>query len=447
MRLFNRRRAWVLAVALTAGLVGVPAVAAAEPAAAEADSVHAARTKLFGAGWDNPGVVRIRPAVGNTTSIVSFGGTVILNDSTIEDDLTDVGDEADNNGFVSLQDVIAAKPDAILQNHTHFDQQHHAPEIAASGVPLVTDLLGCFWTKETAIEKGIDPAKIECNLIRDAEGNPFVAEDSWFFTGATPIRDVVPFTQYGTKGWPTRDIPGIDAMAIQLKHSSPLFVNRGGLSGPQLDPVGSAQDLADSYQNAPEEIPDDIVDTFQPFDAEGANLGFMVRYKDFSLFNHGSTGPSEASVLGSAEPGVEEIDAALRSLREEGRVDLEMGGVAELTYFTNGAGSQNNQQYSKDIGAKMFMPIHHFNWWPTYFQTQPAATWFPEMTEAWAASTEQAEAEGFPFPEMCFHTEDNYATVYGFDVSEWEGDDMGKLNVVEGPGCYQPEAVPGELGE
>ncbi|ABM10566.1 hypothetical protein AAur_pTC10076 (plasmid) [Paenarthrobacter aurescens TC1] len=87
---------------------------AAGPNSTPTLSIDEARTKLFGSGWDNPNIVRGR-AVGNTTWLMDYGGTIILHDSTIEDQLTDTGANKNTNGYVTLGDVIAAKPAAILQ--------------------------------------------------------------------------------------------------------------------------------------------------------------------------------------------------------------------------------------------------------------------------------------------------------------------------------------------
>lgn len=34
-------------------------------------------------------------------------------------------------------------------------------------------------TKLTAIEEGFDPAKVNCNILRDGEGKPFFTPDTW----------------------------------------------------------------------------------------------------------------------------------------------------------------------------------------------------------------------------------------------------------------------------
>lgn len=157
---FNvRRRVGVVATALLVPLVGVPVASVPGASADEAAplTVEQARTKILGPGWNDPNTVRVR-SIGNTTQLFSFGGTVLLSDSTIEDQLTDTGANRNTNGYVSLEDVIAAKPVAILQNHIHFDQNHNAVALAVDGgIPLVTDLGGCLFTKVTAIKLGKNP--------------------------------------------------------------------------------------------------------------------------------------------------------------------------------------------------------------------------------------------------------------------------------------------------
>jgi hypothetical protein len=407
--------------------------AASQPASA-AESVREVRTRLFGPGWDNPNEVRGR-AVGNTTWLVSYGGTVILHDSTIEDQLTDTGKNKNTNGYVSLKDVIAAKPAAILQDHTHFDQQHNAPEVASrTGADLVTDLGGCLFTKETAVEKGIDPSTIHCNLIRDAQGRPFFTPDTWAggYPGAYSGQglDVGPVhtTDYGDKGWPERPIPGLKTMAIQLKHS-PSFTGRPypeNLSGPNFDPARSANDIIEDYKGNPDEVAQNIYNIYAPFDLEGSNVGWRVKYRDFSLFHHGSSGPTN-----ELEPGANKIRAALESLGRNDRVDVELGSVAEMTFFTNCNYFVDQKNYAGAIGAKVFFPVHHYNWYP-HWLTNPAATYWPGMKETWADGAD----EFAQFPRMCYLTEANYATLWRFKAAQWRGSQAGDVENLTGPGCY-----------
>lgn len=451
------RRSRALAIAASALTVLPFAGSAASQASTE--TLDQVRTRLLGAGWDNPGEIRAR-SIGNTTWLVSYGGTLILHDSTIEDQLTDIGADADTNGYVSLDDVIAAKPAAILQDHTHFDQQHSAVELAASGIPLVIDLGGCIWTKETAIEKGVDPDKINCDLIRDALGKPFFTTDTTLPVGlqgvdlgldgvlnslglnnllAGPLQesvklsDMLAFTDYGTKGWPETPIGGgLSTTAVQIKHS-PSFTGRpypNSLSGPNIDLLGALSNTIDDWTKEglePAEIAENIYSTYAPLDFEGANVGWLVKYRDFSLFHHGSTGPTFG-----LDPGADKIRRALQSIGALDRVDVEIGGLAEVNYIQDGNYFADAKNYAGAIGAKQYFPTHHYNWYPVWL-TNPAVAYWPGMSETWA---DGAAEFGSRFPRMCYLTEQNYATLWTTTVSTWRGSDRGTIKPLTGPGCY-----------
>lgn len=452
------RRACAVAAALATGLVVMPA-ASAEDAAAE--TVDEARTRILGAGWDDPNVIRFR-TLGNTTWLVSYGGTLVMHDSTVEDQLTDTGEDRNTNGYVSVDDVVAAKPDVILQNHTHFDQQHNATDVATrAGTPFVTDMGGCLFTKITAIKKGQDPAKLKCNLIRDAKGKPFFTPDTWagglpgIYTGQGldlgledllgPLLKSIPlkllgqevdltaflrFTDYGEKGWPETKVPGLDkTMAIQVKHS-PSFTGRpypNALSGPRLNLEQNIKDILEDYAGNPLAIAQSIYEQYAPFDLEGSNVGWYVKYKDFSLFHHGSTGPTYG-----LEPGAKEIRESLKTLGVDDRVDIEVGGVAEMTFFTDANYFADNKDYAKAIGAKKFFPTHHYNWYPLWL-TNPAATYWPGVKKTWDDGKTEA---GAAFPDLCYLTEDNYASLWDLKANQWAGAAKGQMTPLTGPGCY-----------
>jgi hypothetical protein len=460
MRL-NLTRSRVAAVALVAGVV--PALAITVVEAAEPETVDQVRTRLLGAGWNDPDEIRAR-SIGNTTWLVSYGGTLVVHDSTIEDQLTDTGAAANTNGYLSLDDVIAAKPAAILQDHTHFDQQHSAVELAASGIPLVIDLGGCIWTKQTAIEKGVDPNAINCNLIRDVLGRPFFTTDTTLPAGLqgvdlglngtlggaldqlglngvlggvvnedVQLSDLLTFTDYGTKGWPEIEIAGgLSTMAIQIKHS-PSFTGRpypNSLSGPNIDLVGSLQNTIEDWTAegvSAAEIAENVYATYAPLDLEGANVGWLVKYREFSLFHHGSSGPTYG-----LEPGAEKIRRVLETLSDWDRVDLEIGGLAEVNYIQDGNYFADAKNYAGAIGAKRYFPTHHYNWYPVWL-TNPAVAYWPGMSETWVDGGQQFGAN---FPKMCYLTEDNYATLWRMKASQWRGTRAGTIEPMTGPGCY-----------
>lgn len=453
---FKRRRTGVLlSLAL---MIGTGAASGAAPAAAEEMTVDQARTKLLGAGWNQAGKVRAR-SIGNTTWLVSYGPTVVLYDSTIEDQLTDTGEDADHNGHVSLDDILAARPDVIFQHHTHADQNRHLAEIATkTGVPVVADIGGCAMTKMTAIEEGFDPAKVNCNILRDSEGKAFFTPDTWaipvgqsvdlglgdlleelglnlgldLYGQEATLGDFLDFTDYGTEGWPTTPVKnGLEVKAVMVKHS-PTFFNRPwpeNMSGSNLDPDTAAKELLNDYGDAsPEEIAENLLAFYKPFDAEGSNVGYLVNYQDFSLFTHGSTGPTN-----NLEPGAAKVAQALTRLSPDDRIDVEIGSLAEqVLHWENGQYFEDQKQYAQRIGAKQYFPTHHYNWYPAWL-TNPAAAYYPGMVQTWADGHREYRDH---FPTMCYLTEDNYATLFEFRTANWKGDNRDDIRTVTGPGCY-----------
>jgi hypothetical protein len=101
--------------------------------AAHAETTEEARTRLLGPGWDSPDVVRLK-WVSITTVLASFGGHPVLFDSTI---MNYLGQPTDKTDYLSLNDIIALKPEYIFQNHVHLDQMRHAAKIAAATGALV----------------------------------------------------------------------------------------------------------------------------------------------------------------------------------------------------------------------------------------------------------------------------------------------------------------------
>ncbi|NUR31177.1 MAG: hypothetical protein HOV83_35920 [Catenulispora sp.] len=158
-------------------------------------------------------------------------------------------------------------------------------------------------------------------------------------------------------------------------------------------------------------------------DFEGGNVLYKVDYDGFSLVHHGSTGPTD-----SLEIGALQVKQALQKLGDNGRVDVELGGVAELTYFLDGNGFVDARKYSEDIGAKQYIPIHHSNWLPPL--TNDAAYYYEPLKAEWAKSLVSQ------FPRMCFTTEQNWATVWSFNIAQWTGSQTGPMTPITGPGCY-----------
>jgi L-ascorbate metabolism protein UlaG (beta-lactamase superfamily) len=399
-RLARATRA-VLAVCLLSVLVPAPNAAAA----AAAESTDATRTRLLGQGWDSPDAVRLR-WISITTWLASFGGHVVLFDSSVMDYLAQPEPGTD---FVSLDDVIAARPEFIYQGHGHIDHLRHAAEIAAAtGARLVGSKDHCDVTKRQADLKGIGAGKIHCVAVREADGAEFTGNDTYVLPvepGTTP---------FGTRGKPDDGPPGLEVTAVKIKHTQmrPYPDTLVGPEGYEADPS--------PYSDAPP-TPQSTLEVALYFDREGGSLLYVFRYGDLTIANHDSTGP-----LTSPEPGRAAIRSALQALGAQDRVDIEIGAIAELQNYTNGL--VDAQRYAEAIGAKVFFPQHHGNWNPP--ATSRAAAYY----EPWRRR--MAEIPADRRPALCFVTEANRATAFALRPSDWAGDASGPVAPLGGPGCY-----------
>ncbi|HWD06333.1 MAG TPA: hypothetical protein VG674_28220 [Amycolatopsis sp.] len=392
-------------------------------------SVKEARTRLFGKGYDTPGVVRARLG-GNTTWLVSYGGTFALHDANLEDNLADTGSKKNNNGYESMADVLAAKPDVIFLDHSHFDHTHNLAEIAAkTGAPVVTSLGSCGWVKFEALKMGYKPADIKCNLLREPDGTPMNDADSYF---AQPYGgEGVLFSAYGAKGKPERPLPGgLDDQAVLVKHTQTF--NKPPMYPDEISPgaqIHPGENLDHIAKNPPD--PAMLWRQYAPFDLEGGNYLHKVTYNGFTIAHHGSTGPTNA-----LDPGSKDILSSLKSLGDNGRVDVEIGGIVEASWLNTNY-FKDAKEYSKAIDAKWYFPVHHFDWY-SYWLTSPAVSYWPGMQKTWADGA--AETKG-NFPQLCFltdgeHAPNNYATLWQFNTADWQGDHVGKAIPLTGPGCY-----------
>lgn len=391
--------------------------------------VKEARTRLFGEGYDTPGVVRARLG-GNTTWLVSYGGTFALHDANLEDNLADTGENKNTNGFAPMADVLAAEPDVIFLDHSHFDHTHNIAEIAAkTGAPVVTSLGSCGWVKFEALKMGYEPADISCNLLREADGTPMNDADSYF--GQPYGGEGVLFSDYGAQGTPERPLPGgLTDHAVLVKHTAtfnkpPTYPDQYS-PGAQIHPLDNVDRIS---KNPPD--PAMLWRQYAPFDLEGGNYLHKVTYQGFDIAHHGSVGPTN-----ELDPGAKEILSSLGSLGEDDKVDVEIGGIVEASWLNTNY-FKDAKEYSKAIAAKWYFPVHHFDWY-SYWMTSPAVSYWPGM-QATAADGDR-EADG-DYPELCFLTDgvrapNNYATLWQFDVAEWQGDQVGKATPLTGPGCY-----------
>jgi L-ascorbate metabolism protein UlaG (beta-lactamase superfamily) len=399
-RLARTTRA-VLAVLLLSLLIP------AGTAHAGGESTGEARTRLLGPGWNDPDTVRLR-WISITTWLASFGGHVVLFDSSVLDYLAQPQPGTD---FVSLDDVIAARPEFIYQGHGHIDHLRHAPEIAAAtGAKLVGAKDHCEITRRQAGMKGLNARNVRCVPVRDDGGAEFTGGDTYVMPvelGTTP---------FGTTGKPDDGPPGLEVTAIKIKHTQ-----MRPYSDTLVGPEGYEADLSPYFDAPP--TPQSALDVAMNFDREGGNLLYLFRYGDLTIANHDSAGS-----LSPLEPGQAEVRSALQALGARDRVDVELGAIAELQNYTNGL--IDAQRYAEAIGAKLFFPQHHGNWNPP--ASSPAAGFY----EPWTRRTERIPAERRP--ALCFVVEDTRATAFDLKPSQWAGDASGRLTPLGGPDCYRP---------
>ena len=375
---------------------------------AHAETTDEVRTRLLGEGWNQPGVVRLK-WITITVWLASFGGHVVMFDSTV---MNYLGQPDNKTDYISLDDVIAAKPEYIFQNHVHLDQMRHASRIAtATGAKLVGAQEHCAFTKRDADVKGFGADKVQCVAVRDKAGNWFTGGDTY---AGSPAEGPPLFTPFGAIGTPDESPPGVEVKVVKIKHTQlrPYPGSMVGNEGWNPDPT--------PYAKTPP-TPQSSLDFAMTQDYEGGNLLYYFKYGDFTLVDHGSSGS-----LDPMEPGQSEIKSALQSLGANDRVDMEIGGIAELQNYANGL--LDAQRYAEEIGAKTYIPQHHGNWNPP--ATAAAAGYY----QPWKARLESIDAARRP--QLCFIVEANRATAFSINTSEWAGDNVGTITPLGGPGCY-----------
>lgn len=373
------------------------AVVAVRPGASGPDPVAAARTKLLGAGWEDPGQVRLR-WFGVTNFIASFGGQVVLLDAwVIQGTIADYVP-------TKVADLIAADPEYIYIGHGHFDHSAHAGVIAeATGAKIVGTVEHCAGAKEDAT----NPDAVACVEIVDAAGHEFHGGNS-----QPPSPPYVPPTPFGTTGYPREGPPGLEVTAVISKHSSPRAPDPTQPRAPVGIPNGAPAIL--EYPPSPTDFAHLFANSG---DDEGGSVAYRFRWGQFDLAWHDTVGP----LSNPGEGGTDEIVRALGAL---GSVDLEIGAVQGFNQITNGL--KDVRVYIEALRPKVFMPAHHDNWLP------PNATTGSAYYDPLAA-----EIDLIPFssrPTLCFISDrENYLAPFVFETAEWSGPYSGTI-----AGCWSP---------
>lgn len=381
-------------------LIPVTMTAWVSPAAGRGGSdpaaVAAARTRLLGPGWDEPGQVRLR-WVDVTTFLVSFGGLVVKFDGWAI--------EGGVSGYapVTVEDLIAARPEYIYAGHGHVDHMGHVDQIAeATGAKVVGTTEHCAVARSDASR----PEAVSCVFVVDRQTREPFDGAKTFFPGVPPGR-----TPFGAGGVPAEGPPGLEVTVVLSKHSSP----RPDPSNPQA-PLGGPPDPEPVRTHPPK--PEDLAHFAETLPShEGGTLAYLFTYGDFSLLWHDSSGP----VSSADEPGGDRIKAALESL---GEVDVEIGAIAELNQMTRGL--TDPREYIEAARPKVFMPIHHDNFLPPF--TSSGHSYYRPLVE------ELAKIPAENRPDLCFITDpDSYFTIFRFVPAEWAGEAKAPVD-----GCVTP---------
>jgi hypothetical protein len=394
-------------IALLLTLIALVPVGLFAAPSAQAESTDEVRTRLLGEGWDQPGVVRLK-WITITVWLASLGGHVVMFDSTV---MNYLGQPDNKTDYLSLEDVIAAKPEYIFQNHVHLDQMRHASRIAtATGAKLVGAQEHCAFTKRDAEVKGLS-GTVNCVAVRDSSGAWFNGGDTY---AGSPIEGPPLFTPFGAIGKPDEMPSGVDVKVVKIKHTQ-VRPYPDSLVGNE----GHSPDVSPYAKTPP--TPQSALDFAMSQDYEGGNLLYVFEIGDFTLIHHGSSGS-----LDPLEPGQKEIKAALRSLGAADRIDMEIGGIAELQNYANGL--LDAQRYAEEIGPKTYIPQHHGNWNP------PATAAAGGFYAPWSARIARIPEDRRP--ELCFIVEKNRGMVFSVNTSEWAGDNVGQITPIGDPGCY-----------
>jgi hypothetical protein len=337
----------------------------------------------------------------------------------------------------SIQEVVAAKPEYIFQNHTHYDQMHQATDLTiTAGAKLIGTVQHCDVTKRGAMQRGMDPGKVQCIFVQDPEGKPFSYFDSYFLYGAD--EGAIGSTPYGTFGTLPEEIPGLEVTALMSKHTQwrPNYQNDEGYADPCLDCYDVREAYVEptyegytSHPEKPQNVPYQAVNSPPPGDIEGGNVAYLIKYGDFSMVIHGGSGP-----LNPSEPGEAEIRRGLQTFSTTyDQVDVELGTIVETQAFAQGL--VDAARYAREIKAKVFFPMHHNNW-GSLSAGRAIRSYTPFMKEM-NKIPEDAR------PDVCYTIEDNMHTAWSFDVSEWVGANQPAMKPLGGPDCY---AGPGLSG-
>lgn len=306
-----------------------------EPARKLSRKAIKARQKVFGieyvdpeTGWVDPNHV-ILSWVGVTIYAASFGGRVVLLDAWAP-----TGWVMGSGRYpISLDDMIAIRPEAMFIGHGHFDHLGHAPYIATKvpGIAFYGTLEQC--AEVAALAEQMEPGtKLNCQSLLSAERNePGDRKDHRYLK---PVRD------------------GDRLVARGLAITSVLHLHSGPPQNPSVPPdrvpcrritPDDGEQLA-KYPATPAEAQEYLA-TNRNTQLNG-NVIWQFRLDNtFTLTYHDTTAAAR-----------DDAPAVLKTLRRLPETDLHLGAVPSFGGYTC---MRDIVDYIRAIRPKIFSPTHH----------------------------------------------------------------------------------------
>lgn len=279
--------------------------------------VRARRRFLGAAQVDAAGRVRPDRVVlswfGCSSFVLAIGGRVLLLDAWVPRGV--------HSGYVpvDVEELSALRPSHVLIGHGHFDHAADAPTVAlGAGATVVGTAAHCAQAAAHARREG---------------------------GRAIRTRAVVPGRAPGERG--SLRIGPVRVDALSHVHSAARAPAGGGAPSAPLVPT---PDLLPCLEHPP--TLEDALDliSHQP-DQEGGTLVYRLRFRDFALVWHDSSGPVAA-----------EAPQVLAAMRRWRRPEVHVGSVQGFGQVTNGL--RDPLHYVAATRARTFVPAHHDNWLP-----------------------------------------------------------------------------------
>ena len=308
------------------------------PASTPSLEVMLAREQILGPNAIEPGKVKLW-WVGVSSFVATGGGHLWLFDAWepigLQKDYVPIGRD----------ELAALAPEAIFIGHGHFDHAADAGFIAGrSGAVVVGSDTICDTAKADAARDG-NAANFTC-LITGTEDTP------------------PPGTVQMGKLW--QDLPPV--AVLQHIHSA-LAPQTFELGDTPFIHVPNLLPFLGYLNSDPQELLR-FLTTLR--DGQGGTWAYHLRFGDFSLFWHDSTGP-----ITDAEPGGPEVRAALNALPE--CVDVQVGAIVGFDQPLSGL--RDPRLYVEHAHPRLFLPTHHDAWAPVIGGGAAAyeAEWRAEM--------------------------------------------------------------------